>query len=250
MRHLFLLSILAVVLASCGKKPGNEQCIVPREVFLDMLVETHIADGIYANNYIKFRHHTDTANFFLDIAKKYGYSKACFDSTFKYYLTKPEDFEKLYDDVIAELNLAEKSAFRIQAFENDREKEINLYKGKQRWKLPLDGRNNLLAFDIPLKSKDTAKYTIVVVLRFLPHDGCENPRLTAYFWHDDGSRKGKRHYFPTVEYTKSQRLKLYSVEMKRTDTLATNIRGYIVNSDNSDDFRHLDVQYFIVYNDK
>lgn len=249
MNRLYVSVLLFILLLfpACKPKPVGE-CIIPRETFRDILVEVHLADGIYAVRNGKLSLYNDTLNFYNDIFRRFGYNKACFDSTYKYYCRNTIDFDKLYEEVITELSKTQQDIYRLQIFETYPAQ--NLYKGKQHWRLPLQGRNNKVEFDVTLAKCDTGFYTILSYLRFYRYDGTHHPRLNAYLWYDDGTKEGNRLYFPEITYEKILRYKLYSTKVLVKSKKYTHIRGYVVNSDKKDDFRHLEVKDIVVFNDK
>ena len=248
MKILSFAFLLALVMLTSCKPKSASFCIVPESTFVDMLIDVHIADGYYGTRFDKYKAHTQKENFYNDIFKKYGYSRACFDSTYVYYTRHPQEFDVIYEKIVTELSKAQQDVYKFQAFDQDT--TYNLYKKKRNWDLPLNGRTNKIPFDIKLKKSDTALYTVMAQIRFLDHDKCKNPKMVAYFWYKDGSKDGHHEYFPETPYRKSRRYKFYSTSLKLTDKKVTHIRGYIVDSDDKEGFRHLEVRKIVVHNDK
>jgi hypothetical protein len=245
MRTISFLFGLTLLLFACKNRNSTEKNLTPAETFRDVLVEIHTVDGLYSQFFGFYVHHTDTLNSYNDIFKKYGYTKMQFDSTFKYYTRHAPELDKIYEDVITDLNKTQQDLFQLQTFETDTNK--NLYKGKRSWHLPLHGRYNKIPFSIPLRKKDTVMYSILAQIRFMDYDATNAPHLTAYFWADNGTKEGKRDYFRKVEYRKSKRFVIYQSNHKPNDSTYTHLKGYIVDTDDDKDFRHLDVKRFIIF---
>jgi hypothetical protein len=242
--NVFVVFVLLVGLVSCKTKPQPYQ-IIPKKEFVDMLIEFQLADGLYGLKPGDNRFVTDTSGYYHDICKRYGYSKRSFDSTYSYYSIRTPELGQIYDDVIAELSKMQDGYYRLQDFDSNPTK--NFFKGNHRWRLPRQGRNNKIPFDIKIPKQDSGLYTIITCILFRPHDGCKNPHLTAYLWYNDGTKEGKRQYFPETLYEKSKRERLYTAQVHAKSNKFTHIRGYIVDSDGEDDFRHLEVKHFAVF---
>jgi hypothetical protein len=238
---LLLLAISGIV--SCKKDP-NSKFLIPKDKFRDILVDIHMADGYYMLNYNNLLRHNDTVNYYNDILKQYGYKRAYFDSTFKYYSAQTKKFEELYDDVITELNKRQQEMYLLQQYETDSAR--NLFKKKTRWNLPKDGAREMIPFQIAIK--DTGLYSIVVQLRVYNDDQAENPHLTAYFWYKDKTKNGHIDYFPGIAYKNTNRLVVLNSNKRNRNKKVTHIKGWILNHDNiNQNFKkHVEVRSIII----
>jgi hypothetical protein len=240
--RIFILLLFLLCAVSCKKGPGPDS-IIPRETFKKILIDFHQIDAYYSINYDKTKDHNDSINFYNQILKEYGYKKAEFDSTFSYYTRHAEKFDRIYEEIITELQKMEQEGYMLHSFERDT--VLNLYKGKKCWQLPHDGIVQKIPFSIPIK--DSGKYSITVQLKLLPLDNAKNPRLTAYFWYNDGSKEGFRDYFNEVPYNKTKRLTVYSTSKERPNKKVTHIKGWILNYDDYKySYRFVDLRTIIV----
>jgi hypothetical protein len=175
---------------------------------------------------------------------RYGYIRACFDSTFAYYTQRPKKFDDIYDEVITELQKLEQENYMLHSFEIDSTR--NLYKGRKRWQLPREGITQKIPFSIPIK--DSGIYTIRVQLKLLPLDHAMNPRLTAYFWYNDSTKDGFRDYFPEVAYEKTGKFTVYTTSKARPNKKVKYIKGWFLNYDdkNNISYRFVEVKTIIV----
>jgi hypothetical protein len=240
---LFLLLLLGTV--SCNNK-SRFGTVIPPDKFRDILIDIQLVDASYMLNYYKYSFHNDTLNFYTDLLSRYGYTRANFDSTMRYYSQEEKEFDDIYEEVITGLNKLQHEVYMLQRFETDSSQ--NLYKKKRKWQLPKDGDREKIPFDIVLKKNDTVQHSIFVQLHLLDDDGARNPHLTAYYWYDDGTRKGHREYFPEVPYEKSSKVRTYSTSMHPKSKRVTNIRGYILDSDWKPfgNKRHVEVKDIVV----
>src|SRR4030042_4378997 len=221
---LWTILIISFVFFGCRK--NKEKYIIPKDKFKNILVELHLADGIYMHNYSKYLFHNDSLNFYNDIFDIYGYSKEQFDTTMKWYTNHPKQFEIIYDDVVNELNKTEQQYLQLRKLEED--SASNLYKGKKVWVFPKDSLKQHIPFN--LRIRDSSTYTIYVFAKVYPDDKTVNPKIVAYYWTNNGTKEGKRDYFPEVYYHKSKHFVLYSTNLTMPNNKITHLKGYILNN--------------------
>ncbi|HEY4786625.1 MAG TPA: DUF4296 domain-containing protein [Bacteroidales bacterium] len=242
MKNFVLLLAAVAGLWSCKPDPQSKY-LIPRKQFIEVLTDIYLVDGYYMINYNAFTRHKDTTNFYNDILKRHGYTKANFDSTLKYYSQRTKKFDAVYDEVITNLNKLQQEVYQLQLYSDT---SRNLFKKKEVWHLPKDGEREMIPFKIAIK--DTGLYTIVVQLRLYSDDQAEDPHLTAYFWYDDGTKNGHIEYFPFIKYKPTDRLVVLSTKKRNRNKKVTHIKGWILNHDNIDQHfkKHVDVQAIIV----
>jgi hypothetical protein len=96
-----------MVLAACNKdKPIKGKAFVPRETFVDMLVDLHLVDGVTNDRkfYRRFED-VDSIDMLGPILDKYQVSYHMFDTTMFTYTLHPEQFDAVYNDVLTRLNM-------------------------------------------------------------------------------------------------------------------------------------------------
>jgi hypothetical protein len=243
MRFFLWVSIIfGLLFSSCNTK---ENLIIPKNTFKNILIEVHLADGIYMHNYSKYLFHSDSINFYNDIFKLHGYSKTQFDSTLKWYTNHPKQFEAIYNDVVNELNKLEQQYIRLRNLEEDT--SLNVYKGKKTWIFPKDGVSEKIPFNIRIK--DSATYTVYVLAKVFSDDKTPKPRITAYYWTNNGTKEGKRDYFPEATYQKSSRYVLYSTNLTMPNKKITHLKGYILDFEEKKSFnKHIEIKAIYITN--
>lgn len=242
MKNAVLLLFIMSGFISCHKNPQSNY-IIPREKFREILIEIYLADGYYMMSYGDMAKHKDTTNFYNDIIRNHGYSRASFDSTLKYYTSRSKKFEVIYDDVITELNKRQQEIYQLQQYSDT---SRNLFKKKTSWNLPKDGPREMIPFKIAIK--DTGLYTIVLQLKVFDDDQSKDLHLTAYFGYDDGTKNGHMEYFPFIVYKKTKRLVVVSTSKRNRNKKNTYIKGWVLNHDNKNiDFtKHVEVRGIII----
>lgn len=105
--HLRILARLILVVAvlilsgSCGKDRVRE---IPRDDLVRILVEMHFAEGMKNTGILQREYpRVDSFDLMTPILEKHGYTHREFDSTVASYARKPDQYDKIYDEVIMEL---------------------------------------------------------------------------------------------------------------------------------------------------
>lgn len=105
----FVFFCFVTLLLSCN---ANEDSIPPEiispENIVPLIVEIHISDGILISRQQKSRRNEiEYENFHKAIFKKYGYTRAQFDSSIGYYSRHLDIYESIYENVMNELRKKE-----------------------------------------------------------------------------------------------------------------------------------------------
>ncbi len=102
-----LLAVLPVLLASCSNEPEvTGDAFVPREVFIDVLVDIHLVDGITQERMFYRRYKdVDSIDVLSPIFDKHGIDAASFDTTMYAYSRYPELYDQIYNEVLMKLNM-------------------------------------------------------------------------------------------------------------------------------------------------
>lgn len=229
---IFILLLALTFSCSDKEKRIRKKDIIPKEDLIIILADIHIADGImnmpkYLNKYPG----KDTLSNYNDIFANHGYSREIFDKTLKYYSNHPDDFELLYENVLDNLSRFESEINSQRYVVEDNENSSNLWKDAKEWKLPQNGKRNKIAFSIPIDKQGF--YIIRIRIKMQIDDGSINPRLSAYFWYDNGTGNGKRYHFPETKIKKDDTWRYYTISLKTTDPKITHLKGFILNDDNT-----------------
>ncbi len=108
MRNLFLATLLLSLLYSCE---NNNELQIPNDILsknkiVAILIDMHIADATLISFQLdkketKYR----GENYYEMVLNKHNVSRKQFDKAIIFYARYPDYYEKIYDDVLAELNL-------------------------------------------------------------------------------------------------------------------------------------------------
>jgi hypothetical protein len=225
-----------LLLISC--QGPDRKYIIPEKKLVYLLADLHLADAIGADK--RFLNNTyllDSASLYGSVLKKYGVTRAQFDSTMSYYSKRPVELEKIYNSVITQMDRRETEL-------TDQEKS-EMFKGKVIWQddrifnfPPLAGSR--IEIDVPIKGPGL--YTVSANIKMFPDDSSLNPRMSVYFYFDNQTPTGNREYFDEVMITqRNGESNTYSVSKKLINPQIDHIKGYIVNYSNTDSLfrRHM-----------
>lgn len=104
--NILCLGLLFIVLScSTEQKPEIPENILPEDKIVPLIVDMHLADATLIflqmdNTQKKFR----SDIYYEQIFRKHNIAKSDFDSSIMYYARIPGYYEKIYDEVLAELN--------------------------------------------------------------------------------------------------------------------------------------------------
>lgn len=223
--------------------------IIPMEQLVPILVEIHLADALLQIPAVRQNYPgRDSISNYQDILKNNGYSKEIFDRTIEYYENDPDELNDLYEKVVSELT-------QLQSEVGQRSREVtpddlisDLWNQKTVWHLPDDGQKNRIDFRIPVKGM--GKYILTTTIRVHPDDGSIDPRVTAYFWFDDGTETGFRIPFNASPITKDGKIKTYNLSLSLEDERVTHIAGCLLDHEPQSGLweKHADVLFVKIQN--
>jgi hypothetical protein len=227
-KSLFIAAIIAVILTSCifNQKKQNSE-IIPENVMVNILVDMYKLEGVFSTYSIRREFTDESISVLYDsIFSKYNYTRAQFINSIKQYCVEVETFDRIYDNVIKELNKLEVESLSSTAI--DSIENINIWNQQVNWNFPEECKHDSIPFCIPIKG--IGEYRIAFTIKFLKKDETINPRVKAYFWYDNGTPEGYRDYF---EYpiVKTDAEKNIFVSKKNLSYKVTHLKGWLLYSD-------------------
>jgi hypothetical protein len=135
----------------------------------------------------------------------------------------------IYDDVISELTKFQSELQQSGRQKLPPDKMPDLWNQKVEWRLPDDGITDKIEFNIPVS--EPGNYILTITSRIHLDDGSKNPRITAYFWFDNGTKEGFRIPFESVPLEKNSRMRVHTLSKTLEDSRVTHIRGFLLDHD-------------------
>ncbi len=242
--HIFLILVL---INSCSGRENKikRRDIIPEKELIQVLEDIHLADALLTSPVMLNQYPgKDSTSNYQDILNNHGYSLDDFDKTLLYYSDKPEKLEVIYEQLIDKLSLLESEINNKKYFDKEGEADKpELWKMKNEWHMPHDGKQEKIAFDIPIDKQ--GKYILRAQIKMYKDDGSSKPAVTAYFWYDDGTKEGKKYSFSRNNIVKNGQWRSFALIHTTQDTLITHIRGFLVdhNEQKSSDWEnHFDIR--------
>ena len=98
-----LLFVFGMILVACKQKnvPSN---VIPNDKMVNVLVDMHLADAVLSRVSNQDTMLMMASSKYYYIFKKYGIDSAKFTRSLKYYNYQPDEFAKIYAQVVDSLN--------------------------------------------------------------------------------------------------------------------------------------------------
>jgi hypothetical protein len=225
----FSAGLAIAVLFSCT---GRRAYIIPQKKLIPLLVDIHLADGIavvvpYSSSTLKL----DSAELYNSVFSKHHITRDMFDSTMAYYLLKPDKLKEVYTEVNTILSKMEADLESGQAVP-EADKKIIVWQENKTYILPQMGNINKVEISLPASKPGT--YTLSARIRLFGDDQTVAPRITLFFWFDNGNPKGFREYFRSVPLTRDGKTNTFTVSGNLLNPKVTHIKGYLIDHSNPD----------------
>ncbi|MDK2979535.1 MAG: hypothetical protein PWP52_2249 [Bacteroidales bacterium] len=104
MNRIIIFIIAVFMLAGCQKNKVPEY-VIPPEDMTSILVDIHLTDGMLSSSEIRRDFaKRDSANIYNILLHNYGYNRKDFDTSLFYYSKNLTLYDKIYNDVLNQLN--------------------------------------------------------------------------------------------------------------------------------------------------
>ncbi len=239
-----IIFVFAIVLFISCKGNKENEIYIPKDKFIDLLADIHLADAFYATHYEQRKVHSDSINYYNKILKDYGFTKAQFDTTVKYYSVHSEEFDMIYEEVITNLSKTVQENYSIRPVEAELSKDI--WRGKNFWYLPEEGSQKKIPISLELKGK--GKYVVTFIYKMYTDDESKKPHINLYLSNNNKS-KPKKDTIKTVNYEKSNRTAIITLTKELKDSTLTHLNGFLLDHENKkgDWKKHVIIEGLKVY---
>lgn len=225
---IVLIAFLFVTGSCTGRKNKAEhKDIIPEKDLTSILMEVHIADGLLTIPEIRYKfNRVDTLSAYIDIIKKYGYTKSQMDRTMRYYfIRKPKKLIKIYDKVLGQLSAMES---RIdKELQNSSLRQMSIWPGKQFYSFPDPG--NIDTTWVDFASDFYGTLTLKFTLTIYPDDQSGNPYLGLYFSKTDTTGDEKTVSFPHIPLIKDGRPHDYNINLVQKFPGTVKLKGWFID---------------------
>jgi len=102
-----MLALLLITSCNNNKMKVPDDILKPEEL-KSLLIDIHLIDGmLHFKRSVRQEKEDSAYIYYSAILKKHGISRSLFDSTIFFYTQYPEEFAKIYDDILEELSKME-----------------------------------------------------------------------------------------------------------------------------------------------
>ena len=244
MSRIFLLLSVFVLLGACSSHEKiRKKNVIPQNDLVSILEDLHMANSMFSLSYLREKYPgTDSISNYRDIFARYGYTLKDFNNTVTYYTDHLEEYVKIYDQVVKDLNEREGKIEEMPPEGTGKHfRKENLWNMNTEWHLPREGQRYKIPFSIPVAGPGV--YTLSMRIRIGKNDGSVRPAITVYFWYDDGTDEGRKISRERKKLDKDGKIKQYMLAKKLTDPKVTHIKGFLLDDRNKDTLyiKHADV---------
>lgn len=242
---LGFILVLSLLLVSCHW--GKRRYVMPEKKLVKVLVDIHLADGIAVTTPRSFAQQSlDSAVLYSAVFTKHRINRAIFDSTMSYYTQKPNKLQQVYINVNTVLSKMDSDLEADGSIQKD-DKNILIWQDNKTYSLPRMGAVNRIEITAP--AGKPGFYTVSAKIRLMEEDQAVAPRMTIYYWYDNGTPKGYREYFRNTPLKKAEKAATYSVTQKLVNPKITHIKGFLLDHSNPDTLftKHATVSEIKVY---
>lgn len=221
----FAITFAAILLYSC-----NEKSVIPEKDMVDILVKSFLTDATAISPHLSRPiSRIDTINYYAWAYEPLGYSEKQFEDALTFYTKNPELLNKILDKVINELSKVETEMGTKLITPEDVSGEAtpNMWTDKTSWYLPSDGPQHAINFKIP--SLGNGVYTLTAEVKVFSDDEAKNPRMTMFFYYDDGTQHGNRSSVKSSSYQKDGETRVISIENTLRNQDVTHIMGWVMD---------------------
>lgn len=100
-----IIIVFLVFFYSCTSSLNAPDNLIPKEKMVNILVDIHLADGIFTNHKLRQDYVlSDSTNYYDKIFEYYGYSREDFDTSVYYYSHNINEYNKIYIEVLNRLS--------------------------------------------------------------------------------------------------------------------------------------------------
>jgi hypothetical protein len=231
-KSLQLLLAIGLIFTFLSCKTAKKKYVIPEKKFVEVLVDIHLADGIaLVSPFPSTRPSFDSSSLYGSVFTKHNITRTEFDSSMAYYSRRTEKLQIIYTKVNAYLNKIESELAKGDQ-QSETEKNLLIWQDNKTYVLPQMGATNKIEIILPVSKPGF--YTVSSKIKLYDDDQTVAPRMTLFFWYDNGTPKGFREYFRNSPIVKDGKQASYSASFKLTSPRITHLKGYILDHSNPD----------------
>jgi hypothetical protein len=103
-KNIFIFLVSLLLIAGCIRDPKPSDAI-DRKIFIDMLVDIHLAEGMYLERESIKIDSLQSKSLYLSVLKKYNVSEERMLTTTLYYSRHTKEYDKIFTEVLSKMTV-------------------------------------------------------------------------------------------------------------------------------------------------
>jgi len=125
MMKKLLIIILGLVFFSCSNQTKVPEYVIPKDDMIDIILDIHLTDGLFTISKIRKEiTSADSLNYYDEVFRNYGYTRADFDTSVYYYSKNINEYDKIYEEVLNRLNEMDTELRKENKGEKEKKEEL------------------------------------------------------------------------------------------------------------------------------
>lgn len=226
---LFISGILCgifLIIAGCNRPRG----VLSQDKMADVITELHKLDGSLAAKGIGVDKINEKNEYYDAVLKKYGITRAEFDSSLTYYTKNPKKFERIYENVITNLTDLQKDINKGKYHQVDTTElhkiRYDIWNKARKYALTKDSARTKLSFEIPDQNFILGDvFTLKMLHRISKTDSSANKQIRLQINYKNGRTFGIIKKIQADGITRRITLRVKSVYPSKIKSISGEILG-------------------------
>jgi hypothetical protein len=222
---IFIIGII-LLFAACGRPKG----VVSQDDMVNVLTDLHKLDGSLTAKGLMYNDADIRNEYYASVLKKYGITKAEFDSSLVWYSKNPKTFDRIYDKVILQLTDLQKDVNKgkyhaIDSVELAKVK-YNIWTKRAKYALTKDSARTHLDFNIPDQNFMLGDvYVLKFLQRIAPEDSSTKQLIRFQINYVNGSVHGVIKQVENDGVTRRYTLRISSIHASKIKSISGELLG-------------------------
>jgi hypothetical protein len=225
-RTILVIGIILLVAACNGRPKG----VLNQHDMVNILTDLHKLDGSMAAKGLLYNDKEKKDDYYASVLKKYGITKAEFDSSLVWYSKNPKNFDRVYDKVIAQLtdlqtDINKGKYHPIDSLELAKIK-YNIWTKRTKYTLTKDSARTHLNFEIPDQNFMLGDvYILKFLQRIAPEDSARKQLIRFQINYVNGRVRGVIKLIENDGVTRRYSLRISSIHPSKIKSISGELLG-------------------------
>ena len=222
---IFVIGII-LLFAACARPKG----VLSQNDMVNVLTDLHKLDGSLTAKGLMYNEADKRNEYYASVLKKYGITKAEFDSSLVWYSKNPKSFDRIYDKVIVQLTDLQKDINKgkyhfVDSVEMAKIK-YNIWTKRTKYALTKDSARTHLDFEIPDQNFMLGDvYVLKFLQRIAPEDSSAKQLIRFQINYVNGRVRGVIKLVENDGVTRRYTLRISSIHPSKIKSISGELLG-------------------------